>query len=131
MLSSSSVYIYFFIGDNRSSISEPFGSLIASLGLLTRDINMLLNGVEVLMILLSGVNIPISKFPMFLKYLSCVFPLSHLIEGLNYIVQDRISMAIPYITSEIILLFIYFPLGNFIIKFLEHKARHIGNIDFY
>jgi len=108
-----------------------FGSLIASLGLLTRDINMLLNGMEILMILLSGVNIPISRFPTFLKYLSQIFPLSHLMESLNLIIQDKISMAIPYIVSEIGLLIMYFLLGQFIIKFLERKARHIGNIDLY
>ncbi|MCX7942109.1 MAG: ABC transporter permease [Dictyoglomaceae bacterium] len=124
------VFIFLLIIIGVISVSL-FGSLIASLGLLTRDINMLLNGMEILMILLSGVNIPISRFPTFLKYLSQIFPLSHLMESLNLIIQDKISMAIPYIVSEIGLLIMYFLLGQFIIKFLERKARHIGNIDLY
>jgi len=45
------IYIFLLVIIGVVSVSL-FGSLIASLGLLTRDINMLLNGVEVLMILL-------------------------------------------------------------------------------
>jgi len=108
-----------------------FGMLIAGLGLITRDINMLLSVAESMIFLLSGVYFPVEKLPPLLRYVSYILPLTHSVKGIKQVFSGNTSKMLFSIGMEVFLILVYLLLSFVTLKILETKARSSGEIEFY
>lgn len=107
--------------------------LIGSIGLLTRDINMLLNVSSMLLMALSGVNFPTSKLPFALQKLSSLLPLTNSLKGAKLLLGSGYISSDVYlfIFKEFLLGILYCLLGYIVFKIMERCCRTKATIDMY
>lgn len=108
------------------------GLFIGSIGLITRDINLLLNVSSMLLLSLSGANFPITRLPIFLQKISAILPLSRTIEVARRLVNEvDISMCSRLLVEEVVIGLIYMVLGFSFLKIMEKIAIKKATIDIY
>lgn len=109
-----------------------FGLLIGSLGLLTRDINLLLNMASMILLALTGANFDIEKLPFLLKSLSSILPLTRSIELARYLHGGAsITSHLGLLTGEVLIGFALSLMGFTTFRYLEKLARTKGTLDLY
>jgi len=108
------------------------GLFIGSLGLITRDIHILLNTAENVLMILSGALFPISRLPLFLQYVSPVIPISHGIKAARLLTDTyNLNEVLRLISTEFIIGSIYILLGYILLIIIERKAREHATLDLY
>ncbi len=110
------------------------GLLIGSIGLITRDINLLLNVASMLLMALSGVNFPVDRLPMALQYVSKALPLTHALEAsrnLMHLGSEASGAINGLIAREFIIGIIYCMAAYLLFKFMETMAKRRATIDIY
>lgn len=108
------------------------GLLIASVGLLVKDINLILNTSIFLLMLFTGALFPISNLPNFLQFLPNLIPLTRGIEAARNVVSGAgISDIYLLLLGELIIGLAYFIIGYLLMIVMERLSRQNGAIDFY
>lgn len=110
------------------------GLFIGSIGLLTRDINLLLNLSSMLLMSLSGVNFPTEKLPFFLKGISSILPLTNALKASKLLINPA---TISYETINIYILeefglgVAYCIIAYFTLRIMENIAKNKATLDIY
>ena len=110
---------------------SSFGMTVAALGLLTKDINMLLGAAEMLVFILSGASFPVERLPVFFRWLSRLLPLSHSVESIRYALQGLKTNAWISSAWEATVCLAYLAAAYFALRILEFVARKHGSIDIF
>lgn len=107
-----------------------WGGFINSIFTVSRDIDFWFTICDEPMKLLSGVQIPVSIFPIAFKYISAAFPLFYCLEITRNIftnAQNSLLVLIKYIISNCIIIIITL----FILKKAEKHNRETGSLQLY
>lgn len=110
------------------------GLFIGSVGLVTRDINLLLNLASMLLMSLSGVNFSTEKLPPLLKTISNILPLTNALKAVKLIINSNtISYKIVnmYIFKELLLGVLYCIIAYLTLRFMERMAKNKATLDIY
>lgn len=108
------------------------GLLIGSLGLLTRDINLLLNIASMFLLALTGANFDIARLPATLQMISSILPLTRSIELARYIYAGgSLIERMDLLGCEIIVGMAFSIMGFIMFKYLENLSRVKGTLDLY
>lgn len=109
-----------------------FSLFISFFGLITNNLNFILNSSNFLIMIMSGVNFSTAIFPDFIEYISYIFPLKRIVR-VSYMVFNKIDYNFLFINIflEISLGIFYFILSLIFIGFLKNFAKKNDKIDFY
>jgi len=108
------------------------GLLIGSLGLLTRDVNMLLNLASMALLSLTGANFEIERLPFLLQGVSNLLPLTRSISLCRLIYGGaNITNHLDLLFGEFIIGLSLSLAGFAVFKTLERVARVKGTLDLY
>lgn len=108
------------------------GLLIGSIGLVTRDINLLLNVASMSLMALSGVNFPVESLPYGLQLLSNVLPLTHCLKASKILIVDGSLIGVGrLILMEGFIGIMYCLLAYIVFKVMERMAKQKATIDIY
>lgn len=112
--------------------SVALGMAFGSLGLIVRDINMLMNIFITGLIILSGANIAIETLPLPMKFLSSLLPVSRGIEAGRLIYAGaNLNRIMPLILEEVAVGIIYMIIAYGMFATMEYFARKHASIDLY
>lgn len=108
------------------------GMVVSSLGLVVRDIHMIMNVGLLGMIILSGANVPMSSLPPFLRWISLALPVNRGIRAAR-IHYDGGDLSIIYrlVGEEALLAVAYMIVGYLLYKFFEYQARKHATLDLF
>lgn len=122
--------LYVFMIASFSSIG--FGIMISSIGILTRDINLILNLFYMCFLGLTGANFPIEHLPHFLRYFSKILPLSRSIKIAKSILNGSTIYSNKILAvEELFISIFYIILGLILFKFLNKIAYKKGTLDIF
>ena len=108
------------------------GQLISCVGLVYRDIHMLLNISEYLLIILTGASFPISRLPIFLQNISNFLPLTRGIKAARLLTTDyNLSEILNLLTVEFLIGTIYLISAYFMLTYFEYLSRKKATLDLY
>ncbi len=107
-----------------------FGLLLGALGLRLRDVFLLANVVFVLLLLLTGANVPRNVLPAWMRAVGDVLPLAHAITG-SRLAADGGSMAsvLPSLGLETGLGICYLLAAVALLHWFERSSRLKGTLD--
>jgi len=109
-----------------------FGLFISSLGLVTRDVNMLLNCVTMIIIAVSGANFPIERLPAAIQKVSWALPLTRSINSTNMLFNGAGFNDISFMLyQEILVGSFYMLIGYALFAVMEKMARRKATLDIY
>lgn len=114
--------------------SCSMGLFIGSIGLVTRDINLLLNLSSMMLMALSGVNFPTEELPYYLQYVSNILPLTNSLKACRLLINNGFSNlnAIYFlIFKEVCLGMAYCTMAYFTLRLMEKLAKNRASIDIY
>jgi ABC-2 type transport system permease protein len=112
--------------------SSGLGLLISSFGLITRDINLILNTGSVMLLALTGANFPISELPVFLQKISYCIPITRSIEaGKIMLKHGDMSVVQNLIFQEFLVGVIYTVLGYLMLRVMDYMSRTKATLDIY
>lgn len=109
--------------------SSIFGLLIGCVGLWIKDVNILLNFVSSVLMLLCGINFPVTVLPIPLQYFSRMLPLSNGILSLQFLMEKNLTRAINYILYEFLVAVIYLMILRFVYSRIQSIAIKNGTLD--
>ena len=110
------------------------GLIVGSAGLITRDINLLLNIASMALMALSGVNFPVERLPMVLQRISHILPLTHALKACRILLATG---GIPYgmvnslILKEFMLGAVYCAVAYGALKLMERISKTKATINIY
>ena len=110
------------------------GLFVGSMGLVTRDINLLLNLSCMMLMGLSGVNFPTEKLPFILQKISNVLPLTNSLKACRLLISSK---AISYSTvnslvlKELLLGILYCIIAYLTLRFMERISKQKATIDLF
>lgn len=110
------------------------GLFIGSIGLITRDINLLLNVSSMLLMSLSGVNFPTEKLPFFLEKISSILPLTNALKASKLLINSGLvsyEAVGMYILKELVLGIAYCVIAYITLKVMERLAKNKATLDIY
>ncbi len=110
------------------------GLLIGSVGLVTRDINLLLNLASMLLMSLSGVNFSTEKLPFFLQKISSVIPLTNALKACKLMLMSEstsYNQIYAFIAKEFVLGVIYCIAAYAAFRLMERYSKLKAAIDIY
>ena len=109
-----------------------FGLIIASIGLASRDLNLILNVVSMSLLGLTGANFPINRLPEFIQPLSQMMPLTRSITLCRAIYEGTpLSENTHLLLGEIGLGVIFMIIGTSLFKILTKKSIQSGVLEFF
>lgn len=109
------------------------GLFIGSIGLVTRDINLLLNLSSMLIMALSGINFPVEKLPAWLQGVSSILPLTNALSGVKVLLINGQANNLVYgfILKEFVLGIIFSIIAYIALKIMERLAKVKASLDIY
>jgi len=115
-----------------SLCAMSFGLIIACFGLLTRDLNLILNISSMAMLGLTGANFPLSRLPDWLQQVSRLLPLTRSIELCRALQQGQ-SLAAhwPLLLGEIALALVFMAAGLLLFGLIERLAVKQGMLELF
>jgi len=106
------------------------GLFLGSFGLLTSDMNLLINTASMFLLALTGANFPIEKFPYAVQQISYCLPLTRSIKAANLIMQgNQLSSISSLMIGEFILGIVYIIAGYLLLNLLENLSRKNATLD--
>lgn len=126
------IMLFFLIILAAMFAASGLGLLISSFGLITRDINLILNTGSVMLLALTGANFPINELPIFLQKISYCIPITRSIAAGNIMLQHG-DMSIVYnlIFQELLVGIIYTVLGYLMLRVMDYMSRRKATLDIY
>ncbi len=109
--------------------SSIFGLLIGCVGLLVKDVNILLNLVSSVLMLFCGINFTIKVLPIPLQIFSRLLPLSNGILSLQFLIQKNVNKSIYYIFIELFIAIIYYVILRIVYGYMQRIALKNGTLD--
>lgn len=109
--------------------SSIFGLLIGCIGLWVKDVNILLNLVSSVLMLLCGINFPVTVLPIPLQCFSRILPLSNGILSLQFLIEKNLNKSIYYILFEFLVAVIYLIILRFVYARMQNIAIKNGTLD--
>lgn len=107
-----------------------FGMCISSIGLISRDLNLIINLFTSILIMGTGANIPLDTMPLFIQKISAFLPLTRSIIAARAIQQgEQLSLYKDIMIGEIVLGIIYTILGFMLFILMERTARRQATLD--
>ncbi len=108
------------------------GQLISCVGLVTRDVHLLLNVSEYALLILTGACFPLSILPVVFQGLAQLLPITRGIEGARLIADGGdLHQILVTIGMEFLVGTIYLLLGYVMLQYFEIQARKKGTFDLY
>jgi ABC-2 type transport system permease protein len=105
------------------------GMLVGASGLVGTDINMVMNLAYAALIVLCGVNFPVSELPSVVQRISSLLPLTHGLEAIRHLFDGHLNDVPALLLTEIGLGTIYILGGFMVFHWAEQKARHAGTLE--
>ncbi len=106
-----------------------FGLLLATVGVLTDEMNFLLNFVYYILLIFSGAEFPIKQLPLFGRLISKCIPLTNSIEAANILVSNKDANIFYLLFNETLLAYIYICTSVIVLKIAEKIAIKYATID--
>ncbi len=107
-----------------------FGLLIGSLSLYTREVVSVANASYFALLIICGVNFPVTALPSFLQAVSKILPLTYGIEGARKAVLGASFDEVKYlIGTEALFMLVLIVLGYFFFRYFEQKAKKKGSLE--
>lgn len=110
------------------------GLLVGSMGLITRDISMLLNISSMILMCLCGVNFQVEKLPIVLQYVSNILPLTNALKASKLLINDGIinyEKVNSLLLNELLLGIGYCIIAYLSFRIMEKLAKCRAAIDIY
>lgn len=111
------------------------GLFIGSIGLVTRDINLLLNLASMMLMGLSGVNFPVERLPFILVKFSEVLPLTNALKACKLLIGSPIASNSDVINwlifNELLLGALYCGIAYISLKVMERISKVKATIDVF
>jgi len=108
------------------------GMVVSSLGLIVKDIHMIMNVGILGLVILSGANIPLDRFPAPLLLVSRLLPVTRGIEAGRLLYSGASNQEVlSLIGQEFMLGLIYMLIGFWTYKITEYLARKYATLDVY
>ena len=109
-----------------------FGTVVSSIGLVTRDIQMIMNIGILGLIIFTGANFAIEKLPAFVRWVPELLPVTRGIKAARLIYEGSAgSQVMSLIRAELALGIVYMVLGYFLYILFEWLARKHATLDLY
>lgn len=105
------------------------GMFVGASGLIGTDINFLMNLIFAILIVLCGVNFPISLLPEPLQIVSNILPLTHGLEAVRQVFDGSLARVPGLLLTEFALGSAYIAGGYGVFRWSEYKARVLGTLD--
>lgn len=98
--------------------------------LYSRDTDFLFTILEEPMEIFSGVKVPVSIFPGWAKAISCIFPLTYVLEAIRQVALNSASLAsiMHLIFISVIIILVLLGATLFTIHIVEKHMRKTGNV---
>lgn len=139
-------YSWLFFGINLNSLSwltfivllaliggslSCMGIIVGAIGLISNNVVTIMNVIYLILMLICGVNVPLSEYPHWIRYLSDMIPLTYGISAVRASLNGAsfIDLLHPYIFPMLILAAVYYTIGILMLKYCEHKNRVLGTLD--
>ena len=109
-----------------------FGTIFGAIGLVVRDINIVMNVAYSLFFFFCGVNFPISYLPSFLQPVGYFLPLTNGLEAGRLLIQGKgLIPVLPLLLREGLIGLIYLIFGLSLFLWMERVARRHATLDLY
>jgi ABC-2 type transport system permease protein len=106
------------------------GLALGSLSLVTRNVMFVNNTAFFGLIILSGANIAVEKFPLIIQKISYALPLTRGISSARAIVAGTpLSTLYPVLGTELAIGILYAVLGYFLFSVFEYQAKKRGTLE--
>lgn len=115
-----------------TSISlSSIGVLVGSVGIISNNVVPIMNIIYLLLLMLCGVNIPLSDLPTFIRIIADFIPLTYGIDAVRAIINGKhfSSLLKSHIVPMLTLTFFYYFFGILLIKMFEYKSKVSGTFD--
>lgn len=112
--------------------SMPWGALVSSIFLIGRNSRLLYAIFESPAEFLSGARFPILSLPGILSSIALIYPLSHAVNILRYILVDQISwsLLVREMSVFVLLSIIYIVIAIVLFSFAEERGKRAGTLTF-
>jgi ABC-2 type transport system permease protein len=105
------------------------GLLLATSSLVGTDVNMTINLAYSALIVLCGVNFPVTAFPEAVQVISRMLPLTHGLQAVRGIFAGQIAQVPILLLIEAALGSLYAVTGYALFRYAERQARVRGTLD--
>jgi ABC-2 type transport system permease protein len=107
-----------------------FGLTLGSIGLRLRDVWMVSNSAHILLLLVTGVNVPRDGLPEWLQAVGSVVPVTHAAEAARQIAAGKgLVGALPQLGMEVAVGTGYALLAMLLLTVFETEGRRSGTLD--
>jgi ABC-2 type transport system permease protein len=108
---------------------SAFGATLGSIGLRARDVFFISNLAYFLMLLLCGVNVPLTVLPGWLQSISHGLPLTNGIQAARIVAaRGSLDGTGGFLLAEAVIGLAYGALGYALFRFFEHEGRRTGSL---
>ncbi|MGD6874227.1 ABC transporter permease [Sutcliffiella horikoshii] len=108
------------------------GLFIGSIGLITRDINLILNTSFFVLMIFTGAQFPLGNLPDILQSIPYFLPLTRGIEASRLVVGGDTSINVIYLLGvELLIGLIYTLIGYYALIVFENISRKKASLDIY
>ncbi|MBG9792693.1 hypothetical protein ABD76_09385 [Paenibacillus dendritiformis] len=112
--------------------SMGMGLFLGSIGLVARDLNLIMNTIFFTLMIFTGAIIPISSLPVLLSEVPYFLPITRGIEASKLIIDGQISSKIvELLLIEFFIGFCYLIIGYISLKLFERIARKSASLDVF
>jgi ABC-2 type transport system permease protein len=110
-----------------SMTTAGLGLMLGSIGLITRDILLIANGLYFLLLLVCGVNVPINSLPHWLQFVSFSLPMTRGVEAAREAVSGAsFGRVWQLLAAEVAIGVLYVSAGYVLFRWLEGRSRRGG-----
>lgn len=111
--------------------ASAFGLFLAVFGLISDNIQLVLNLFSILLMIMSGAEFPIENLPYNIRWLCWLFPLTKAIKAIDNLFGNNSSAFFPLLIGELFSCFVFILLARLLLAWAERKARIMGTIDLF
>lgn len=112
--------------------ASAFGMFLGTIGLLSDQMNLILNLVSYILTLFCGANFPVSQLPVGVRWISQILPLTRSIQAAkNVMIGKTVYDVMGLVISEIVLAVCYLFLSVGVVRVAERMAIRKGQLDLF
>lgn len=126
------MFLFLYITIIAMFSAVGFGLFIGSFGLVTSNMNLIMNIFAMLLMAFSGANFPIEWLPDIIQKFAYCLPITRSIKAANLLMNgESLTTIFNLIREEILLGVIYIIFGYFLMKITENIAKKRATLDLY
>ncbi len=112
--------------------TSGFGLLMGCLSLVTVNVMFINNTIYFLLLVFSGANVPLAKFPLWIQRAAHLMPLTRGIEAARQVIAGAsLAQVAPLLTGEILIGMLYVAIGYMLFSWFEIQAKRRGTLEAY